>query len=321
MNKIIRSKKNTSGQSDIGASKSSCSLKQHPHSILKKKFKKSNAEITEMDKDNFYHWGATREIMEIIRRRNKSPETPKLVELRSNLSRPGTLRRRYDPHTQRTIFAPTRPDKRSQEEIAEIDAELLQRTNRLGGGYQPLAEETEEPKNPEEGEIEPGQPETEDNLATVDLSKFNTDGKEAHFNQTNHILGKLSGIKKLTEDTIKKAVIEFMMDMKSLISRIAVDPEFKRIRASLRRDDRETTLKGYRPVFDKLSIRWRFVFMDDQIVVPVDLRRRLLDILLFSHAGLTKMTVEAKIVGGRTSNGTSKTKPKIVSPALPQVKI
>ena len=70
--------------------------------------------------------------MEIIQRRNKSPETSRLVELRNALSKPGTLRRRYDPHTQRTIVAPTRPNKRSREEIAEIDAELLQRTNRLG---------------------------------------------------------------------------------------------------------------------------------------------------------------------------------------------
>ena len=35
--------------------------------------------------------------------------------------------------------------------------------------------------------------------------------------------------------------------------------------------------------------------MDDQIVVPVDLRRRLLDIQHFGHAVLTKMTAEAKI--------------------------
>ena len=83
-----------------------------------------------MDRDTFYHWGATREIMEIIRRRNKSPETRRLVELRNALSKPGTLRR-YDPHTQRTIFPPTRPNKRNREEIAEMDAELLHRTNRL----------------------------------------------------------------------------------------------------------------------------------------------------------------------------------------------
>ena len=35
--------------------------------------------------------------------------------------------------------------------------------------------------------------------------------------------------------------------------------------------------------------------MDDQIVVPVYLRRRLLDILHFSHAGTTKMLADAKV--------------------------
>ena len=113
------------------------------------------------------------------------------------------MRRRYDPHTQRTIFAPTRPNKRSREDIAEKDAELVQRTNRLEGGYQPLTEEDEKTENPEEGELEPEQPETEedsvimrgDNFPIVDLSKFNTDGKEAHYNQINHIVEKLSGNK------------------------------------------------------------------------------------------------------------------------------
>ena len=129
--------------------------------------------------------------MDIIRRRNKSPETRSLVELRNALSKPGTLRTRYDPHTQRTIFAPTRPNKRSREEIADRVAELQQKTYRLEVGYQPLTEETEE--TPEEGELEPEQPGTEEgsvimreeNLPKVDLSKFNTDGKEAHYIQIN----------------------------------------------------------------------------------------------------------------------------------------
>ena len=245
VNKRNRSVKVTSGQSEISASKSSCKLKQQSNNIQKKKLSTSNPEITDMDRKKFYHWGATREIMEIIRKRNKSPETRRLVELRNALSKPGTLRRRYDPHTQRTIFAPTRPNKRSREEIAEIDAELLQRSNRLGGGYQPITEEVEETGNPEAGEIEPDQPETEedsvimrgDNLPIVDLSKFNTDGKEAHYIQINHIVGKLSGNKKITEDTIKKAEFEFMLDLKTLISKTAIDPELTRVRASMRRED------------------------------------------------------------------------------------
>ena len=83
VNKISRSEKNTSGQSEIRASKSSCKLKQHSNII-----QNSNSEITDMDRENFYHWGATREIMDIIRKRNKSPETRRLVELRNALSKP-----------------------------------------------------------------------------------------------------------------------------------------------------------------------------------------------------------------------------------------
>ena len=104
VNKRNRNEKNTTGKSNISASKSSRLWKQHSNTIQKTKLSKLNPENTNMDKDKVYHWGATREIMEIIRRRNKSPETRRLVELRITLSRPGTLRR-YDPHTQRTIFA------------------------------------------------------------------------------------------------------------------------------------------------------------------------------------------------------------------------
>ena len=63
----------------------------------------------------------------------------------------------------------------------------------------------------------------------------------------------------------------------------------------MRRDDRENAPDGYMPVFEKLSIRWGLVFVDDQIVTPIDLRRRLLDILHFGHSGITKMETKAKI--------------------------
>ena len=287
VNKTELNKPTTSGQSEISTPKSSY------HSL------QQNTE--KMDRENFYHWGATREIMNIIRRRNNSPETKRLIDQRNALSRPGTLRRRYDHQTQRTVFAPSRPNKRSREEIAEIDAEIMRRVNRLGGGYQPIQEEPED--NTEEGEINQEPEDTEedsvllrgDNLPIVDLSKYNTDGKEAKYIQINHIVGKLTANKKITEENIKKAEFEFMMDLKTLISKTATDPELTHVRNSMRREDREITPDGYKPVFDKLSIRWGLVFVDDQIVIPIDLRRRLLDILHFGHAGMTKMETEAKI--------------------------
>ena len=289
VNETEQNKKTTSGQSEISTLKDS---------------QTSNTEnFDNMDRENFYHWGATREIMDIIRRRNNSPESRRLVEQRNALSRPGTLRRRYDHQTQRTVFAPSRPNKRSREEIAEIDAELIRRANRLGGGYQPLTEEQEEQTDEvwEEGELENNDTEEDsvvmrgDNLPIVDLSKNNTEGKEAKYIQINHIVGKLTTNKKSTEDHIKRAEFEFMLDLKTLTSETAIDPELTRVRNSMPREDRETIPDGYRTVLDKLSIRWGLIFVDDQIVIPIDLRRRLLDIRHFGHSGITKMTTEAKI--------------------------
>ena len=122
----------------------------------------------------------------------------------------------------------------------------------------------------------------------------------------------------------KKAEFEFMMDSKTLIARTAIDPELTRVRISMRREDREATPEGYKPVFGKLSIRWGIIFMDDQIVVPVDLRRRLLDILHFGHAGLKKMTAEAKIFWWPNITRDReylRIRPKTAPPASLQVKI
>ena len=126
------------------------------------------------------------------------------------------MHRRYDPQSQRMIFTPSRPNKRSREEIAEIDAEFTRRTNRIGGDYRPIQneedEEEEEPDATEEGELQPEQNtvDTEedsvimrgDNLPIVDLSEYHTRGEEAHYIQINHIVGRLTENKKMTEETI-----------------------------------------------------------------------------------------------------------------------
>ena len=63
----------------------------------------------------------------------------------------------------------------------------------------------------------------------------------------------------------------------------------------MRKEDRETIPDGYRTIFGKLSIRWGLAFVDDQIVVLMDLRRQLLDIPDLGHSSITKMTSEAKL--------------------------
>ena len=79
----------------------------------------------------YFHWGATVEVMEIIRRKEKRPETRRLVERRLAIARPGTMRRRYNQNAQQTTWVPSRPNKRNRE---EIEGELLPRSNRPGQG-------------------------------------------------------------------------------------------------------------------------------------------------------------------------------------------
>ena len=59
-----------------------------------------------------------------------------------------------------------------------------------------------------------------------------------------------------------------MLDLKTLMSETAIDPEMTRVQASMRKEERDTAPEVYRPVFDTLSIRWGLVFVDEQIAVP-----------------------------------------------------
>ena len=99
--------------------------------------------------------------MEIIRR--KTPKNKKTRREKTNAFQTRENAKKIQPaKTKRTIFAPSRPNNRSRDEIAEIDANLPQRTNQLGGGHQPIQtddekDEDKEPKVPEEGESQADQ--------------------------------------------------------------------------------------------------------------------------------------------------------------------
>ena len=259
--------------------------------------------MREMDRD-YFHWGATAKIMEIIRRRRKSPETLRLVERRLEISRPGTMRRKFDMIAQRQVWVPSKPNKRSCQEIAEIDGELLTRVNRFGGGYQPLEERIEEEQEaPQPEMVEETEQESEgesqvvrgDNFPIVDLKAYNTEGKEAQFIHINQVIEKVTGNQKITEETIKKADFNFMIDLKTLIAKSSTDAELNRVRNAMRRGEKNTAPEHYRTNFEKLSNKWGLTFNDDRIVVPAELSKKLLDTLHFGHAGATTMTAEAKI--------------------------
>ena len=80
-------------------------------------------------------------------------------------------------------------------------------------------------------------------------------------------MSKLTEKRTFAKDNKKKAEFNFMLDLESLI---------------------------FKTAFNTLLIRCGFVFVDDQIAGPIDLRK-IIDILHFGHTGTTKMLSEPEI--------------------------
>ena len=98
-----------------------------------------------------------------------------------------------------------------------------------------------------------------DNLSIVNLTKYNTVKKEAKYIQINHIVRKLTTNKRATQDHMKKAEFEFMMDLKPLIPKTAVDQELTRVGNIMRREDRETGSKSFQAVSENYQM-WPHTF-------------------------------------------------------------
>ena len=182
----------------------------------------------------------------------------------------------------------------------------MTRANRFGGGCRPLEKQVEEQEEPQQQQpevIEDTEQESEgesqvirgDNFPIVALKSYNTDGKEIQFIQINQVIEKITGEKKCSEDTIKRAEFNFVLDLKTLIAKSSTNAELNRVRDAMRRGEKNTAPNQYRNVFEKLNNKWGMTFNVDRIVVPTELRKELLDTLHFGHAGATKMTAEAKI--------------------------
>ena len=86
-----------------------------------------------------------------------------------------------------------------------------------------------------------------------------------------------------------------MLDLKSLIAKSATDAELNRIKLALTREDSTMAPEHYRQQFENFSTNWGLPFINDKIIVPTELRKKLLDTLHFGHAGTNEMTAEAII--------------------------
>ena len=66
----------------------------------------------------------------------------------------------------------------------------------------------------------------------------------------NHVVRKVTDNIKETEDTIKKAEFDFMLDLKTLITKTATDPELNRVNSALRREIKDHAPDCYQQVYD-----------------------------------------------------------------------
>ena len=83
--------------------------------------------------------------MDINTKRDKSPETLRLIDKRKKILKLGNLRFKYGSNLNREVLVPRRPDKSGRDEIAAIDVEKLFRNNerkRRGSGYFKFKEPT-----------------------------------------------------------------------------------------------------------------------------------------------------------------------------------
>ena len=107
------------------------------------------------------------------------------------------------------------------------------------------------------------------------------------------MVGKLTDNMKLTEDNITKAEFNIILEIKTYFSKTPINPEVTSVRASMRREKKDTAPEGDRPVFDKLSIRSCIRFVP--IAVPIDLGRIPKEIFYFGYSSTTKLLSNARV--------------------------
>ena len=209
------------------------------------------------------------------------------------------------------MWVPSRLNKRSREDIAEIDWELINRANRLGWGYQPIAANRTGARRTSRrflkmrGKVK---------LSETKIYWLLIYGRnEAHYVQIKNIVGAVTKGMKTAESTIKKTEMEIMLDLKTK-AEPSTDADLNKLKLAKTRNNRYMAPEGYKQQFNSLSMKWGLICNDDRTIVPNELRNKLLDTLHYEHAG-TKKWQKLNFSGGPISHKKSRKKEKNAWPA------
>ena len=169
--------------------------------------------------------------------REKFPKTLWLIGGRQDITKQGNLRFTFDNNSIRKVWVPRRPDKKRRDKLAVFNSELLfrnnEKKNRWGGSYsefdEPRASSNTE-RNKKEPEIMSSIEESDvvkpwKNFRNVELEDYIIAKKKSNDIQVNHVIEKPKTKNTKAEENLKKAEIDFMIDLKILTHKTSVDPK------------------------------------------------------------------------------------------------
>ena len=97
------------------------------------------------------------------------------------------------------------------------------------------------------------------------------------------------------KENLKNAQFNFINDVKFLIHKTSVGPKLLQLKICVKKKQRERILEEFTPVISKITERIGLLFAGDNIVVPEELKKQVLDALHFGHLGSTTMLAESNI--------------------------
>ena len=226
----------------LHSNKDTSSINNH-HSEMNKD---QNARYFRVEGQLRYHWGAEQEIVAIINRSDKSPETSELVTTRIDLAIPGAMRPLWNKNLGREIFVPSRPEENERREIKGIDLQLKkkQRESHIGGGYfrdfgveipqRTTQDQTNREETATKMNIQGRQTTTSNNseeaVATHEPGAYPalpvqeyrdgpTEEIAVHYVRINRRVEEKSKRNKQEENNVRSAELDIMLDLETLIKR------------------------------------------------------------------------------------------------------
>ena len=116
------------------------------------------------------------------------------------------------------------------------------------------------------------------NFPIVDLKDYHIYEKTVLYIQINQVIDKPKTKTAEAEENLKKAELNFMLDLRTLIQKTSVDPKLLQLKICVRNQQKDRAPKEFSPVLVKIPVCY-----SPGIVIPGELKRPVVDALHFGY--------------------------------------